>query len=368
MSLTLGSSFGFQGLGSVGGGGGSPTGYYGAFSDLTTQTFVANTITALKLNTIDLQSGVTLQGSPQTQIKVLNTGVYNIQFSAQLNHTTGGTATVTIWLRKNGVDLPATSTDVTIQGNGTKIVPAWNFLVSASANDYFEIMISATDSACEIYYIGTRTTPTRPALPSLIVTVTQANPSAGSGGGGNAIAILDEGVVLTSSVSSIDFIGNYIHATAIGNAVAVNFDDSAFLKKDGSVSLTANWNAGAYGITANTFTANNGFTFNAGLGGSLISATTTGSAKTWTLPNTSGTIALTTDTITPTSGGTGQTSYVKGDTLYASATNVLSKLPIGSETDVLSVVSGVPAWVSSSSFTVPILVTNATNLYLLQNT
>jgi hypothetical protein len=368
MGLTLGaSSFGYQGIGSVGGGGGSPTGYYGAFSDLTLQQFVANTITPLKLNTTDLSSGVSLQGTPQTQIKVANTGVYNIQFSAQLNHTTGGTAVVTIWLRKNGVDVPATSTDVTIEGNTTKIVPAWNFLASAIADDYFELMVSATDDHCEFYFSGARTSPIRPSLPSLIVTVTQANPTAGSGGGSD-IAILDEGVVITSAVTSMDFIGSYIHATAIGNAVAVNFDDTALLKRDGSSSLTANWNAGAYGITANTFTANNGFSFNAGLGGTLVSATTTGSAKTWTLPNESGTILLSTSTITPTNGGTGQTSYVTGDTLYASATNVLSRLPIGSETDILSVVSGVPAWVSSSAFTVPILVTNATNLYLLQNT
>ena len=368
MGLTLGaSSFGFQGIGSAGGSGGSPTGYYGAFSDLTTQQFVANTITPLKLNTTDLTNGVSLQGTPQTQIKVLNTGVYNIQFSAQLNHTTGGLAVVTIWLRKNGIDIPATSTDVTIEGNNTKIVPAWNFLASASANDYFEIMVSATDDHCEIYYSGARTSPIRPALPSLIVTVTQANPTAGSGGGNN-VAILDEGVVITSAVTSMDFIGTYIHATAVGGAVAVSFNDAGLLQANGTTPLTANWNAGAYGITANTFTANNGFGFNVGLGGSLVSASTTGSAKTWTLPNTSGTIALTTDTITPTTGGTGQTSYVKGDTLYASATNVLSKLPIGAETDILSVASGVPAWVSSSAFTVPILVTNATNLYLLQNT
>ena len=297
MGLTLGaSSFGYQGLGSVGGGGGSPTGYYGAFSDLTLQQFTANTITALKLNTIDLQNGVTLQGTPQTQIKIVNTGVYNIQFSAQLNHTTGGLAVVTIWLRKNGVDIPATSTDVTIEGNNTKIVPAWNFLIDAVANDYFEIMISATDDHCEIYYSGARTSPVRPALPSLIVTVTQANPTAGSGGGGNNIAILNEGVVLTTAVTSIDFIGNNLHASAIGNIVSVTLD-----------------------------------------------------------------------TVTPTSGGTGQTSYVTGDTLYASATNVLSKLPIGSETNVLSVVSGLPAWVDST-FLIPILIRNATNLYLLQNT
>jgi hypothetical protein len=56
--------------------------------------------------------------------------------------------------------------------------------------------------------------------------------------------------------------------------------------------LTADWNVGAFGVTANTFTANNGFSFNVGLGGSLVSASTTGSAKTWTLPNITGTLAL----------------------------------------------------------------------------
>ena len=157
---------------------------------------------------------------------------------------------------------------------------------------------------------------------------------------------------------------------ALSNTDWITFNNkgNGDLKADGTIPLTANWNVGAFGVTANTFTANNGFSFNVGLGGSLVSASTTGTAKTWTLPNTAGTIALTTDTITPTSGGTGLTSYVTGDTLYASATNVLSKLPIGSELDLLQVNSGVPSWVSSSAFTVPILVTNATNLYLLQNT
>jgi hypothetical protein len=70
---------------------------------------------------------------------------------------------------------------------------------------------------------------------------------------------------------------------------------SGYLKADGTIPLTADWNVGAFGVTANTFTANNGFTFNIGLGGSLVSASTTSTAKTWTLPNTTGTIALTSD-------------------------------------------------------------------------
>ena len=53
-------------------------------------------------------------GSPTSQIKVPSNGVYNIQFSAQLQDTTsGGSANqVNIWLRVNGSDVPETNTFV----------------------------------------------------------------------------------------------------------------------------------------------------------------------------------------------------------------------------------------------------------------
>jgi len=43
-------------------------------------------------------------------------------------------------------------------------------------------------------------------------------------------------------------------------------------------------------------------------------------------------------------GGTGQTSYAKGDIVYASAANTLSKLTAGTDGQVLQLVSGAPAW------------------------
>ncbi len=46
-------------------------------------------------------------------------------------------------------------------------------------------------------------------------------------------------------------------------------------------------------------------------------------------------------------GGTNQTSYTAGDILYASGTNTLSKLSIGSANQVLTVSGGVPVWGSS---------------------
>jgi len=70
--------------------------------------------------------------------------------------------------------------------------------------------------------------------------------------------------------------------------------------------------------------------------------------------------------IGPTFGGTGQTSYTTGDILYSSASNTLSKLPIGTTGEILTVAAGIPSWaasgptVTSVSGTAPIVVTPTT--------
>ena len=50
-------------------------------------------------------------------------------------------------------------------------------------------------------------------------------------------------------------------------------------------------------------------------------------------------------------GGTGLTTYITGDTLYASATNTLSKLAVGSTGQVLTVAGGVPTWANTTAAT-----------------
>jgi hypothetical protein len=48
-------------------------------------------------------------------------------------------------------------------------------------------------------------------------------------------------------------------------------------------------------------------------------------------------------------GGTGQSTYTTGDILYSSAANTLSKLPIGTNGQVLKVVAGIPAWATDTT-------------------
>ncbi len=53
--------------------------------------------------------------------------------------------------------------------------------------------------------------------------------------------------------------------------------------------------------------------------------------------------------IGPTFGGTGQSTYTTGDILYASAANTLSKLAVGSNTQVLTLAGGVPTWAAPAT-------------------
>lgn len=56
--------------------------------------------------------------------------------------------------------------------------------------------------------------------------------------------------------------------------------------------------------------------------------------------------------IGPTYGGTGLTSYAKGDIIYASAVNTLEKLAAGTDGYVLTLVSGLPVWAAGGGSTV----------------
>ena len=143
---------------------------FGSFYDTTDQLNSAQ-VNKMKLNTTDIASGVTIADT--TKITIANAGVYNIQFSAQFDKTDSGTDAVEVWLCKNGNNIANTNTELTLAGNGAKIVAGWNWFANAAAGDYFEICWYSADAAVFINAIAAGTNPTRPAIPSLIVTVNQ---------------------------------------------------------------------------------------------------------------------------------------------------------------------------------------------------
>ena len=154
------------------------SGYYGAFSDNTSQTAASiNTAYAVKLNTTDLTNGVSVvndgSGNP-TKIRLANTGIYNIQFSLQLEKTnSSGNMIADIWLRKNSVDIPSTTGKVVLTGsaNASPIIAAWNYVLDLAAGDSIQLMWATSNTNVEI--IAASATSPHPSTPSVILTVTQ---------------------------------------------------------------------------------------------------------------------------------------------------------------------------------------------------
>lgn len=143
---------------------------FGSFYDTTTQTAAAiNTAYMVTFNTTDLGEGVYL-GSPTSRIYADTEGVYNFQFSAQLDKTTGGIGVVDIWYRLNGADVANSATRIRIQGNNAETVAAWNFLVRMNAGDYFELAFSVDNTDCQI--TASPAAAPHPGIPSVLLSVT----------------------------------------------------------------------------------------------------------------------------------------------------------------------------------------------------
>jgi hypothetical protein len=164
---------GIQGLrgatGSTGPAGGF--GSYGSFYDITTQTNAVANGNAMKINTTDFNSGVSIVDT--SKITFANAGKFDIQFSFQIENTSNTEPEIEIWLRKNGNDVSNSNTKLFLTKKDAKIVGAWNFFVNSSANDYFEIIWYSTDAGVRLPFIAAATSPARPAIPSVILTVNQ---------------------------------------------------------------------------------------------------------------------------------------------------------------------------------------------------
>jgi len=148
---------------------------HGAFQDSTDQT-AANTTTAyaVTFNTTDFSNGVTIASN--SRITVADSGIWNLQFSIQLKNTTNDGQDVDIWFRKNGTNIANSNSRfhlVARKGTGdpSHIIAALNFFVSMNSNDYIEIMWRTENTGVSIEAFGTSTSPTRPAVPSAIVTM-----------------------------------------------------------------------------------------------------------------------------------------------------------------------------------------------------
>lgn len=142
--------------------------FYGSFYDTASTQYAAsaNIGVAMSCNTTLESFGVSMNSS---SINISNTGVYNIQFSAQYIGDHSGD--IYIWLNKNGTSMPWTNSKVSISQQNLALVTAWNFVQTFNANDIVQLYWSVTDTA--IHIASSASTVNYPAIPGVIITVTE---------------------------------------------------------------------------------------------------------------------------------------------------------------------------------------------------
>ena len=150
------------------------TGYWGSFWSTVDQPNAGSTSTNfMTVNNSDPSNNGVQIGATSSQIKVLHDGVYNIQFSAQIDKTDGGKDEIEIWFAKNGVNIPDSNSILTLEGNPDKLLAALNFMLPLKANDYIQIAWHSADIDMFLHHDVAAVSPTRPATPSVIITVQQ---------------------------------------------------------------------------------------------------------------------------------------------------------------------------------------------------
>ena len=153
-------------------------GYWGSFWDSTSQVAaLANTAYAIKLRDVDTASrGIKIISNER--ITVDHAGIYSITFSIQFSNTDNSIHDTNIWLRKNGVDVPASDSRFSViarhgsvDGN---VIGCVNFVLGVTTNDYLELMWATSNVAAYIHAEAAQTSPfAHPSIPGIICTVVQ---------------------------------------------------------------------------------------------------------------------------------------------------------------------------------------------------
>jgi hypothetical protein len=146
----------------------APVGHASYYDTTTQPNPVADTVNLFTYDSV-LGEFQVERGVPTSKIYVANTGLYNIQFSAQLDKTGGGASSVYIWPRINGQNLPDSATKMVIDGPNNEVVPAWNFLLPMRAGDYFELAWQSPDT--DVVILAEPASGNIPGVPSIILTV-----------------------------------------------------------------------------------------------------------------------------------------------------------------------------------------------------
>jgi hypothetical protein len=136
---------------------------------------VPSTAYALFFNTTDFANDISL--STTTRMTVAVAGIYNMQFSVQIENADNAPQDVFLWLRQNGTDIIGSTGKVGMPArkginDPSHDIKGWNYFLSMNAGDYVEIWWSTSGVNVTIpNYIATPL-PDKPSTASVVATMT----------------------------------------------------------------------------------------------------------------------------------------------------------------------------------------------------
>lgn len=144
---------------------------YGFFTDGTQTNPVANTANIVTYANAGPINGISVVGG--NAITVTNAGTYTVLFTILIGKTSGGTDTVSFWLRYNDTDIPLSSQDLQLTNTLAQVFASGNFTLDMVAGSNIKLCWSSADTTVALTALPARVTPTRPTGASAKITLTR---------------------------------------------------------------------------------------------------------------------------------------------------------------------------------------------------
>lgn len=130
----------------------------------------ANTAYKIALDNIDAQ-GITLTGSPLTEITFVEGGLYWLAFTAQIESTSSSAVEFRFWPRKNGTDITGSTIVASLHNNGATIVVSRTALFQLAAGDVLSVMWATNSTSGSLK--AHAATAYAPSAPSVTLAITR---------------------------------------------------------------------------------------------------------------------------------------------------------------------------------------------------
>lgn len=147
---------------------------FGAWSSDSDQTASSTTAAyAITYDVTNVSDSVYLDGT--SKLTVTHPGIYNLQFSIQFTNTDTQIHDVDVWAAVNGSNVSNTNSKFSVPnshgGTDGHLIAALNIFLSMQSGDYVELYWATNNTGVRIEHIPAASSPTRPATPSVIATM-----------------------------------------------------------------------------------------------------------------------------------------------------------------------------------------------------